>query len=55
MLLAIGEGLFFLPSSALTALTLSGVARADDGRKNTTYRVRLEPVRPIIFQTQLIH
>ena len=32
MLLAIGEGLFFLPSSALTALTPSGVMR-EGGRE----------------------
>ena len=36
MLLAIGEGLFFLPSSALAALTLSGVAR-ERGRQENPY------------------
>ena len=54
MLLAIGEGLFFLPSSALATLTQVGWRKKGDGRKNTTCRVRLEPVRPITFQTQLI-
>ena len=55
MLLAIGEGLFFLPSSALAALTKSGRREKGDGRKNTACRVRLEPTRPITFQIQLLH
>ena len=55
MLLAIGEGLFFLPSSALAALTPRGMARERGRKEKHILPGRLEPIRPITFQTQLIH